>query len=520
MRFRRCLIALLTIVSLLLSAAGCGQKASEKTSSGGGGVGKTITFGLAQWPTNLDPAAEYNGWYVLEFGLGETLFKIDKGMEIKPWLAESWKRVDDLSWEIKIRDNVFFHNNKKVDGKAVKASLERSLRMNKRAPELLDIASIEAEGNEITVKTNHPNPALLNALADPLTVIVDAEAASAMGDAFAMKPILTGPFKLKEYDKDMQVVVERNNNYWGERPKLEMVTFKRIPDANTRIMALQAGEVQVANNIPAESLEAIKKSRSFRTLSWSSVRVHMLIFNVKKPGLDDISVRKAINMAINREDLADKVMKGSGIPAVGPYPLVLPFGGNELKGYSYRPEEARKLLDSAGWKVGPDGIRQKNGKKLEFTVITYQSRPELPVLLEAIQAELRDIGIKINITVVENINDALKGDFDAALYSMNTAPTADPQYLLEIMFKTGASSNFGKYSNPRLDALIDQLKTAFDKKKRCSIARDAQQILLDDAAFAFVVYPKTIVAMSNKVKGIAPSPTEYYLLTPEVTVEP
>ncbi|NPV28104.1 MAG: ABC transporter substrate-binding protein [Firmicutes bacterium] len=517
MKSSKYLIALITIASLLLSALGCGQKVSEKASTGGT-TEKTLTLGLAQSPTNLDPAVEYNGWYTVEYGLGETLFKINKDMKIRPWLAESWKRVDELTWKIKIRDNVFFHNNKKVDGKAVKVSLERSLRMNKRAPELLDIASIEANGNEITVKTNHPNPALLNALADPLTVIVDAEAASAMGDAFAMKPILTGPFKLKEYVKDVQVVVERNDDYWGERPKLERVIIKLIPDANTRIMALQAGEVQVANNIPAESLEAIKKSRSFRTLSWSSVRTHMLIFNVKKPGLDDINVRKAINMAINREDLANKVMKGSGIPAVSPYPLVLPFGGNELKGYAYQPDEAKKLLDAAGWKVGSDNIRRKNGKKLEFTVLCYKSRPELPVLLEAIQAELQEIGIKINISVVENISDALKGDFDAAIYSINTAPTADPQYLLEIMFRTGASSNFGKYSNPRLDALVDQLKTAFDTQKRNSIAKEAQQVLLDDAAFAFLVYPKTIVAMSNKVKGITPSPTEYYLLTPEVTL--
>lgn len=126
MKSSKYLIALITIASLLLSALGCGQKVSEKASTGGT-TEKTLTLGLAQSPTNLDPAVEYNGWYTVEYGLGETLFKINKDMKIRPWVAESWKRVDELTWKIKIRDNVFFHNNKKVDGKAVKVSLERSL---------------------------------------------------------------------------------------------------------------------------------------------------------------------------------------------------------------------------------------------------------------------------------------------------------------------------------------------------------------------------------------------------------
>lgn len=517
MKLSKYLVVIITVVSLLVSTSGCGQKASEKTGTRGA-AGKTITVGMAQSPTNLDPAVEYNGWHVMKYGLGETLVRIGKGMKIEPWLAESWTKVDDVTWKIKIRDNVVFHNNKKVDGEAVKASLERTIKMNKRAPQLLDIASIEANGNEITVKNNHPNPSFIPALADPFAVIVDANAANTMGEAFTLKPVLTGPFKVKEYDKDVQVVVERNDGYWGDKAKLEKVTFKFIPDSNTRMMALQAGEIQVADNIPVESVEAITKTGAFRVVSESSLRTHMLIFNVKKPGLDDINVRKAINMAINREDLGNKVMKGSGIPAVGLFPLVLPFGSNELKGYTYKPEEAKKLLDAAGWKAGPDNIRQKNGKKLEFTALCYKNRPELPVLLETIQAELKEIGIKINIASVENIGDALKGDFDATIYSMNTAPTGDPQYLLETMFRTGASSNFGKYSSAKLDALADQLKATFDTQKRNSIAREAQQVILDDAAFAFLVYPKTIMAISNKIKGIEVSPTEYYLLNPEVTV--
>lgn len=507
----------MTVVAVLslFIVSGCGGIA-EKNGNSGAQEQKTITVGMAQSPTNLDPAEEYNGWYVVKFGLGETLVKMGKNMKIEPWLAESWTKVDDLTWKIKVRDNVVFQNGKKVSGEAVKASLERSIKVNKRAPQLLDIASIKAEGNDVMVKNNHPNPSFIPALADPFAVIADAEAAGTMSS----KPVLTGPFKVKEYVKDVQVVVGKNDTYWGDKAKLDKVAFKFIPDGNTRMMALQAGEIQVADNVPVESMEIIKKSGTFEVLSESSLRTHMLILNTRKPGLDDVKVRKAISLAINREDLGNKVMEGGGIPAIGPFPSALPFGSNELSGYACQPEEAKKLLDNAGWKNGPDNIRQKNGKKLEFTVLCYKNRPELPVLLETIQGELRTIGIKINIANVEKISEALKGDYDASIYSLNTAPTGDPQYLLETMFRTGASSNYANYSSPRLDALADKLKTTFDSEERNALAKEAQQVVLDDAAYACLVYPKTNMAVNNKVSGIVLSPSEYYMLNSKAAIMP
>lgn len=178
--------------------------------------------------------------------------------------------------------------------------------MNARAPGLLDIASIEAEGNEIIVKNNNPNPSFMSSLADPFATIVDAEAAEKLGDKFKDEPVLTGPFKLKEHVKDDHVTVVRNDDYWGDKPKLQEVKFKHIKDANTRIMALQSGEVQVADKIPAEQIEVLEKDENIKVLSESSVRQHMLIFNLIRPGLDDIYVRKAINMAVNRDDLAER----------------------------------------------------------------------------------------------------------------------------------------------------------------------------------------------------------------------
>lgn len=283
------------------------------------------------------------------------------------------------------------------------------------------------------------------------------------------------------------------------------------------MMALQAGEIQVADKIPAEEVVLQERNENLRILSESSVRVHMLVFNLNKPGLNDINVRKAINLAINREDLADKIMSGSGIPALGPFPIVLPFGGSELKGYDYDLEEAEKLLDEAGWKPGPDGIRQKGSVKLNFTFLSYKSRPELPVIMETIQSQLKAIGIKIEIINVEEMITSMRdGAFDAGILSFSTAPTGDPQYMLETIFMTGGDNNLGGYSNEKLDELGKKLQFTFVTEERETIAKEAQQVIIDDAAFAFLVYPKIITAIHKDVEGLVITPTEYYFLDSQV----
>lgn len=511
MRAKKSIVLLVVTAMLMILAAGCGGEAAENSPEDV----KPLIVGLSFSCSNLDPNDGYNGWYTTEFGMGETLVKIGKGMELEPWLAESWESVDDTTWRIKIRDNVKFHNGEKVDGEAVKASLERSIQVNPRAPGLLDIASIEVEGNELTIKNNNPNPSLMSSLADPFATIVDAAAAEELGDKFKDEPVLTGPFKLKEHVKDERVTVVRNDDYWGDKPKLQEVIFKYILDANTRMMALQSGEIQVADKVPAEQVAVLEKDENIKVLSESSVRQHMLIFNLKRSGLDDINVRKAINMAVKRDDLAEKVMSGSGIPAVGPFPEVLPYGSG-LKGYEYNVEAAKKLLDDAGWAPGSDGIRQKGDTKLEYNFLSYSGRPELPVIMEAVQSQLKDIGIKMEISNVESVEEVMEGgDFDGSIYSFSTAPTGDPQYMMETIFMTGGSGNYGSYSSEQVDALGKKLKSTFDTDERNKIAKEAQQIIIDDAAFAFLVHPKLITATHHDVEGYVLTPTEWYMLNPD-----
>ncbi len=142
----------------------------------GNNEAKNIVVGLNLYQTNLDPALEWNGWYVSMYGIGETLVKFNKNMEIEPLLSDSWKKVDDLTWQFHIREGVKFHNGNPLTASAVKSSMERALKANPRTQEMLNVNSITADGQELTITTKAPHTTLLGNLADPINSIIDTSA--------------------------------------------------------------------------------------------------------------------------------------------------------------------------------------------------------------------------------------------------------------------------------------------------------------------------------------------------------
>jgi peptide/nickel transport system substrate-binding protein len=478
---------------------------------------KQVIFGMAQFQTNLDPALDWNGWYVYMYGMGETLVKFNEKMEIQPLLADSWQRVNALTWKFHIRKGVTFHNGRPVTAAAVKTSLERSLRLNKRAQEILLIDLIAAQGQELTITTKTLYEAFLGNMADPLAIVVDATAPES---TFAKAPVGTGPFKIKSYRENEQVTVEKYQGYWGAKALLDRAVFKYIKDGNTRAMALQNGEVAVANYISSSNIALFEGNSNYKVDKISSLRIIMSYFNFDNELLKDPAVRQAIALGVDRKTYAAKLLNGTAVPAVGPFPTSLPFGGKNLKGYSYNRAAAVKLLSDAGYKdTDGDGIREKNHQKLEFKLALYTTRTELPILGEAIQAQLKEIGIGIKLESYESVSHVLQSkNFDLCLYSVNTATTGDPQAFLELYYHTGGSTNYGRYSNKKVDALIDKLRGISDTKARNEIALEAQQIVLNDNADLFLVTPMLNIISKRAVSGIKMYPVDYYFLNNRVKI--
>ena len=509
-----------SVTSASEEAAGAVSKSGETTTDGERAdlvLGATTGFFGAE---SLDVAYNWDGWIMSIYGISENLYRLDENIEPQPWIAESVETPDENTWVFTIRDGVTFSNGKTVDAKAVKACFERTYEKNERADSTLKIKSMEADGMKFTIVTPEPNPTLLNDLCDPLLGIYDAteEPDEELGVS------CTGPYVATSFTAMTDVKMRANENYWGGAPKADTVELKIIDDQDALDMALANGEIDLIAQETANGASKFTDTSKYTTDTVTTTRANFLSFNLKTEGLDDLAVRQAINYCIDREGYADVVYQGFATPCYGIYPDNLAFGGTDglnLTVDSYDADKAKEILADAGYQdTDGDGILDKDGVNLSFKVLTYSYNDNCIQLADMLQAELSQIGIELSIETQDVLDDPLaSGYFDLAILIYAMAPIGTPSYFINMLFTTGASNNYGGYSNEKVDALAAEIGTTSDNDKVVSLTRELEQQVLDDMPFAFVADQQLIFVYSNKVKGVQINPTEYYLVTNTLSVE-
>lgn len=509
-----------SVTSASEEAAGAVSKSGETTTDGERAdlvLGATTGFFGAE---SLDVAYNWDGWIMSIYGISENLYRLDENIEPQPWIAESVETPNENTWVFTIRDGVTFSNGKTVDAKAVKACFERTYEKNERADSTLKIKSMEADGMKFTIVTPEPNPTLLNDLCDPLLGIYDAteEPDEELGVS------CTGPYVATSFTAMTDVKMRANENYWGGAPKADTVELKIIDDQDALDMALANGEIDLIAQETANGASKFTDTSKYTTDTVTTTRANFLSFNLKTEGLDDLAVRQAINYCIDREGYADVVYQGFATPCYGIYPDNLAFGGTDglnLTVDSYDADKAKEILADAGYQdTDGDGILDKDGVNLSFKVLTYSYNDNCIQLADMLQAELSQIGIELSIETQDVLDDPLaSGDFDLAILNYAMAPIGTPSYFINMLFTTGASNNYGGYSNEKVDALAAEIGTTSDNDKVVSLTRELEQQVLDDMPFAFVADQQLIFVYSNKVKGVQINPTEYYLVTNTLSVE-
>ena len=503
-----------SVTSASEEAVGAVSKSGETTTDGERAdlvLGATTGFFGAE---SLDVAYNWDGWIMSIYGISENLYRLDENIEPQPWIAESVETPDENTWVFTIRDGVTFSNGKTVDAKAVKACFERTYEKNERADSTLKIKSMEADGMKFTIVTPEPNPTLLNDLCDPLLGIYDAteEPDEELGVS------CTGPYVATSFTAMTDVKMRANENYWGGAPKADTVELKIIDDQDALDMALANGEIDLIAQETANGASKFTDTSKYTTDTVTTTRANFLSFNLKTEGLDDLAVRQAINYCIDREGYADVVYQGFATPDN------LAFGGTDglnLTVDSYDADKAKEILADAGYQdTDGDGILDKDGVNLSFKVLTYSYNDNCIQLADMLQAELSQIGIELSIETQDVLDDPLaSGDFDLAILNYAMAPIGTPSYFINMLFTTGASNNYGGYSNEKVDALAAEIGTTSDNDKVVSLTRELEQQVLDDMPFAFVADQQLIFVYSNKVKGVQINPTEYYLVTNTLSVE-
>ncbi len=498
-------LTLLAAVSALAGGA---------VSAGAAEGGKHINAALYWFGTSLDPATEWDGWTTCRAGITETLVTVNENYEIVPLLSDSWEQTDDVTWKMHIREGVTFHNGKAVDAEAVKKSFERAMATQERAVTAAKIASVEADGEDVIFTTTEPFGAFLANISEPMYSVIDVDA----GTDFASAPVATGPYMVTGFEVNTFIELEKYDGYWNGAPDVDTITVRNIEDDSTRGMALQSGEMDVVQRVAWTDLPTFEADSNFQVYNTQGARTRILVFNYQNEALQDKNVRTAFMKAINYDALVSVL--GSGVAKAGaPYPASSPYGYDELDKQEYDAEGAAAALAESGYEdADGNGYVEKDGQELTLT-ITYENTG-YTTMLEAVQDMVKQAGIHVELQQVDSISEFQdKGNYDIVATNWQVLSTGDPQWFLDSMYKSGASSNYGNYSNPDLDAIADELAGTFDIAGREALTIEAEKVLLDDVASIYLVGENNFVVSNAKVQNVVPYPIDYYFIDNGMSIE-
>ncbi|WP_117190236.1 ABC transporter substrate-binding protein [Rhizobium terrae] len=479
--------------------------AASLAAAGTAVAAEPLRVGATYITSGTDPAKGSNGWALVSHGVGENLFTVDKDGRLVPELAEKAERTGDLTWTITLKPGRMFSDGTPVAAKALAAGFENTFVNNKAALATGGKLTFKAIDDLILkVKTEKPVPYIQALFAEwPLIAYKPASDGNA---------VFTGPYRIEAFKTDASITLEPNARFPGV-DKRSPVNFHKFGDAQTMTLALESGELDLAFGLPSEVVSRLKASPDLTIKSFPVGYQYLAFLNTARPLLGDVKVRRALDLAFDRRELAAAI--NGGEPASGAYAAYFPFAGKEA-----RPTDLAKaaaLLDEAGWKKGASGMREKDGKPLRLLAITYPQRPDLVTMLPVVKAELARIGVATDTQVVENIQQvASAGDFDIALWAQHTAPSGDPAFFLNSMLRSGASLNYAKYASPEFDAILDRFATEGDPVKRVTIALDAQAKLFADAPASFLVSPVWYVGMSKRLRNYEPWGSDYHVLRADI----
>lgn len=491
--------------------------------------GGTIIEAIGTEPTNLDPfkGARRPEMTILHL-IFEPLFVITPKLEIEPLLVESWKvSKDNRTWTFVLKKGIEFHDGTVLNAEAVKFSLEKHMKGSQgKMLKVIDKVEVVDE-NTVVLKLKEPYPILLTVLSDHAVGMVSPKAFKDYASEWGSKVIVgTGPLKFKKWLSGDRVILERNENY-NHGPSflankgpayVDEWIIRFIPEPATLIAELTEGNVDLSDYVSERDVRRVKKNPKtnvFMARSNSAIYLAINCSSENKP-FDDVRIRLALAHAVNAKIVLKAAMSGIGGPLYTPIsPTVLGFWkGSEPIGKAntrYDLKVAKQLLEEAGWKVGRDGVRMKDGKPLEvvflaFTIARYKRMAEVatPMLQEA--------GFKVDLKILEAgdlYERVLKGKHDllstGAVGSKGIAITDLVRSLHSISL--GSILQWSLYSNPEMDKLLDKARYDANPKVREQALKDAQKIAAEEVvvvpianAMEIFGYKKTLGGVDNYVK--------------------
>lgn len=312
-------------------------------------------------------------------------------------------------------------------------------------------------------------------------------------------PVGTGPFVFKKYVKDSLIRYKKNTAYWGEKPKVDGLVFAITPDASVRFQKLKAGECHLVIEPSPADLESIQREEELKLLSGSGLNVGYLAMNTQRKPFDNVQVRRAINMALNKESYIEAIYLGQAIKAKNPLPPTIWSYNKGIVDYDHNTEEAKKLLAKAGY---PQGFETE----IWTLPVTRPYNPNGKKMGEMMQADLAKIGIKAKLISYDwptYLKKAREGEHQLIQLGW-TGDNGDPDNFLNVLLGCGgveAGSNVARWCNKDFEALVSEAKLTTDKVKRSELYQKAQEIFKSDAPWVPLAHSKVFRAMAKNVSG-------------------
>jgi peptide/nickel transport system substrate-binding protein len=457
----------------------------------------TLVIAQGVDPTTLDPQDHLETPALNAcLNLYDTLLVRDANFKISPQLATTYKLINDHTWEFKLRQGVKFQNGEDFNASAVKFNIERMADPKNKLRQTVFQGIVDRvdiiDNYTVRIITKVPHPYLDAHLCIYGGMIAPKYFQEKGPQYIATHPMGTGPYKLVSWVKDDQMVLEANENYWQGVPKIKRVIFRPIPEATTRVAALQTQEADMIVNIPPHLMKLMDwKGRSFVSKT-PSIRVIFMAFDTTKGGpVADKRVRQAIAQGINMETIIKKVLEGNGILLGSPL-TSNHFGYDpSVKPYAYNPDKAKELLAEAGYPKDFNFVlNSPNGRYLNDKEVA-----------EAVVGELRKIGINASVRVHEwgtYMNNMMYAHNAAPSYILGWGNTTfDADFTIKQLMRTGLL--LSNYSNPKLDALLDQGATTMDKNKRQKIYSDAIKLIHEEAPWGWAYQQVDIYGVNERV---------------------
>ncbi|WP_295542126.1 ABC transporter substrate-binding protein [uncultured Thiohalocapsa sp.] len=506
------MLVLALAAAMLLLTAGCARQRPPAD---------TLVVGQVAAPRSLDPqvTTALNDFRIL-VNLYEGLVRYRPGsLTLMPGLAASWTVSEDgLVYRFKLREGVRFHDGSRFDAAAVRFNFQRMLDpehpFHHTGPFPLafffqQVERVVAE-DPLTVRfeLSEPFAPFLSNLAYPSALLVSPAAVRRWGDEYGRHPSGTGPFRFAGWQRGGQVRLRRFEAWHGGEVPLSTLIFRPLTDPMTRVAELMAGGVDLALELSPDNVAAFRARAGYQVLEATGPHLWFLILNTRDGPLRDVRVRRALSHAIDRRALVQDVLRGTAEVADGPVPRAFHWAFDpHVPSYAYDPARARALLTEAGY-----------GDELTLNFVVPQGGSGMlaPLAMAtAVQGDLARVGVEVRIQSYEwnaylaRVNDGLDGETDLAAMAWMTN---DPDTLPSLALRCGAvpsagGFNSGWYCNPAADQLIEQARTATDRKARARLYRALAQVVQRDAPWVTIASWRQNLVLRDDVRGIGLEPS-------------